>query len=335
MIDKLAIVVVTYKRQKLLKVLLESFLRLQTPPWRVVLVDNENSPETLDLVAEYEVYAEALWGPAEGDALGFDTRFAYRPQAQNLGGSGGFSAGIKAAYELGAEWFWIMDDDVAVEPEAIDRLAKWTDRFDVIQGSRLDFDGGPFYWQYQFSPQLAIYNPFATAQFDESGFKPMNTMCFEGGLISRKVVRQIGFPDYRFFIYWDDALYGYLACKAGRGAVVSDVVLRRTREVENWDIAGVRQLNSTSDTNRFYIMRNRGYMARYFQMKGDYNPYAYAAGTVLSFGKEFVRMLAVDRAHLVSGTKKLVEGWKESRAILNDPTWKPMPHPLPENGPLA
>ena len=58
-------------------------------------------------------------------------------------------------------------------------------------------------------------------------------------------------------------MYGYRASKVTNPIVVPDVVLRRTREIGNWDIAGVRQLNSTSDMNRYHIMRNRGYMARY------------------------------------------------------------------------
>ena len=37
-----------------------------------------------------------------------------------------FSAGVKRAYELGAQWFWVMDDDVMVVPEAIERLEPWT-----------------------------------------------------------------------------------------------------------------------------------------------------------------------------------------------------------------
>ena len=41
-------------------------------------------------------------------------------------------------------------------PEGIERLAKWTDRHDVIQGSRYDYDGGPFYWQYDFTSRSAF-----------------------------------------------------------------------------------------------------------------------------------------------------------------------------------
>ena len=39
--------------------------------------------------------------------------------------------------------------------------------------------------------------------------------------------------------------------------------VKRARAVSNWDIAGKRQLNSTSDTNRYYIMRNRAIIKRY------------------------------------------------------------------------
>ena len=76
-------------------------------------------------------------------------------------------------------------------------------------------------------------------------------------MFSRRVVDKIGLPDARFFIYGDDACYGYVASQHFPAAVVADVVLKRARAVSNWDIAGKRQLNSTSDTNRYYIMRNR------------------------------------------------------------------------------
>ena len=109
----------------------------------------------------------------------------------------------------------------------------------------------------------------------------MNQLCFEGGMFSRRVVDKIGLPDARFFIYGDDACYGYVASQHFPAAVVADVVLKRARAVSNWDIAGKRQLNSTSDTNRYYIMRNRGFLARYMQIYGDYDPGVDALGLEL------------------------------------------------------
>ncbi|MDE8486338.1 hypothetical protein PCJ37_28495, partial [Klebsiella pneumoniae] len=78
----------------------------------------------------------------------------------------------------------------------------------VIQGSRFDYDGGPFYWQYDFIVPLGIPNPIAPAAFGPAGYRVMDTLCFEGGLFNRRVVTEIGLPDPRFFIYWDDTMYG-------------------------------------------------------------------------------------------------------------------------------
>ena len=324
-IDKLAIVVVTYKRQQLLTKLFDSIRRLTVAPWRVVVVDNEHSDETKAMVERFGAAVARQWGGTVPDRTGNDARVVYAPQSGNLGGAGGFSAGVKKAYELGAEWFWVMDDDVAVEPEGIEKLAKWTARHDVIQGSRYDYDGGPFYWQYDFIVPLGIPNPIAPAAFGRAGYRVMDTLCFEGGLFRRSVVEKIGFPDPRFFIYWYDTIYGYLASKVTNPIVVPDVVLRRTRESGNWDIAGLRQLNSTSDTNRYHIMRNRGYMARYFMVHGDFRPFLFGVGTLATAVKEVIRLVMVDREHMRTGLAQIARGWWDSRKLMHDPDWKPMP----------
>ena len=212
-IDKLAIVVVTYKRQELLTNLFDSMTELTSTPWRIVIVDNENSRETEAMCAAFNERLANLWGidTEQPDAQGGTDRVIYAPQLENGGGAGGFSAGTKCAYDLGAQWFWVMDDDVLVIPEGIERLAKWTDRYDVIQGSRLDFDGGAFFWQYQLILSLGIPNPVAKWDLGPEGYRTMNQLCFEGGMFSRRVVDKIGLPDARFFISGDDACYGYVA----------------------------------------------------------------------------------------------------------------------------
>ena len=220
-IDKLAIVVVTYKRQELLANLFDSMTELTAAPWRIVIVDNENSRETEAMCTAFNERLANLWGTdiEQPDAKGGTDRVIYAPQLENGGGAGGFSAGTKCAYDLGAQWFWVMDDDVLVIPEGIERLAKWTDRYDVIQGSRLDFDGGAFFWQYQLILSLGIPNPVAKWDLGPEGYRAMNQLCFEGGMFSRRVVDKIGLPDARFFIYGDDACYGYVASQHFPAAV--------------------------------------------------------------------------------------------------------------------
>ena len=175
-------VVVTYKRQELLTDLFDSILQLTQAPWRIVVVDNENSADTRTMVEQFSERVTGRWGKTIIDGSGNQERVVYLPQDHNGGGAGGFSAGVRKAYELGAKWFWVMDDDVAVEPEGLDLLAKWSDRYQVVQGSRLDYDGGPFYWQYHFLTALGIpdsqhrqleHRRGAPAQF-HIGYEPLS-----------------------------------------------------------------------------------------------------------------------------------------------------------------
>lgn len=323
-----AIVIVTFKRQQMLADLLDSILSLTVAPWRVVVVDNENSPQTASIVEGFAARARALWGPTDDDpdAEGGTERAAYDPMTENTGGSGGFSEGVRRAFELGAEWFWVMDDDVAVAPDGLEVLGRWSQEAEAVMGQRRDFDGGHFFWQHRFWPRLAIYNPLSRDGWRAGErYKLCNALCFEGGFFSRHVVERIGLPDARFFIYLDDALYGYLASKVTDVYYVPDYVLSRRREVANQGIGSVRQLNSTSDMTRYYITRNRGYLARYFMLYGEYSPVGFAVGTALTFAKELCRILVVDRAHLSSGMRRLVAGHRDARRILHDPSWEPMP----------
>lgn len=90
-----------------------------------MIVDNENSRETEAMCTAFNERLANLWGTdiEQPDAKGGTDRVIYAPQLENGGGAGGFSAGTKCAYDLGAQWFWVMDDDVLVIPEGIERLA--------------------------------------------------------------------------------------------------------------------------------------------------------------------------------------------------------------------
>lgn len=337
--DRLSMVIVTYKRQELLQELCDSIKGLTIKPWRVIIVDNEASADTQRIAEALEKALSVPGGrhasqrqPSSGSALSADAKggtdcVVYIPMKENTGGAGGFYRGVKEAYDRGSEWFWVMDDDVAALPDALEKLSPWMKNFEAIQGGRYDFDGGDFYWQYQTIVPLGIPNLFSPPEFGASGFRPMNSMCFEGGLFKRSVVDKVGFPDPRFFIAWDDANFGYLASKVTEPIIIRDKVLRRTRTLANIDIAGLPQINSMSDVKRFYLMRNRGYLARYYMAHGDYYPAAFALGNAITFCKELIRLFTVDRKSLRSGFIQICKGWAAEHRILHDPDWKPMPVP--------
>ncbi len=302
------IAIVTYNRSHLLSGLLTSIVAMDPKPGHVVVVDNASSDDTEEVVEGFRAQL--------GEAL------VYRRLETNTGGSGGFSEGMRTAYELGSEWIWLMDDDVEVLPDGLARMAAWTPRFRSIQGRRYDYDGSPFYWQYRIAERMGIPIPFAPSGFDGSGFKEMNSGCFEGMFIHRSIVQRIGLPDPRFFIYWDDQTYGWLASRVTTAVIVDEFVLRRTREIKQWDM-GVRHMNASSDAYRYYIMRNRAYIKHYYRVHRVYNPVLFGLGTTATFCKEIIRLLLVERK--VRGTSNLFRGLRDGGRIGRDRSWRPMP----------
>ena len=301
------IAVVTFNRSGLLTRLLESVVSMDPKPGHLVIVDNASTDDTTEVVESYRA------------RLG--TELVYRRLETNTGGSGGFSEGMRVAYDLGSDWIWLMDDDVEVVPDGLAKMGKWAPRFKSIQGRRYDFDGSEFYWQYRIAEPLGIPIPFAPSGFDASGFKEMNSGCFEGMFIHRDIVQQIGLPDPRFFIYWDDQTYGWLASRKTTSVIVDEFVLRRTREIKQWDM-GIRHMNASSDAYRYYIMRNRAHIKHYYRALGVYNPVLFGLGTSLTFAKELIRLLFVERK--VRGTSNLFRGLRDGGRIARDASWQPM-----------
>lgn len=315
----MAIVITTFKRQELLERLLQSIRQLDVQPAGIVLVDNECSKETEDIARRFGVEH-------------------YIGMPENTGGAGGFSRGVHEAYERGYDWMWLMDDDVEMLDRAIEKLTPWLEKTErelkngtpiencvcAFQPFRRNYDGSFFFWQYRFIEKMGIQNPFAKAHFDEGeAAKDANAICFEGGIIHRRAVEAIGLPDARFFIYWDDTVYGYLISKTSRILLIPEYCLQRTRELSNMRVGKTRKLNTTSDMARFYIMRNRGHMAHYLKENGDYSPFLFSLGTAYTWLKECIRLFVGKSCDKKESIKTLKRGAKEARRIRRDTSWQP------------
>jgi rhamnopyranosyl-N-acetylglucosaminyl-diphospho-decaprenol beta-1,3/1,4-galactofuranosyltransferase len=307
-VENLYAVVVTYNRAEFLRNLLDSFARLDTAPARILVVDNASTDHTPDVVAQ----AIEAGGPS----------IQYERLDRNVGGAGGFSRGVELALESGAEWLWLMDDDVEVLPGAVEALEKFTPEYSCLIGRRYDANGKPFFWQHHFVEALGIFLPVSRDVFRHSEVFHTNVGNFEGMLIHASVARSIGLPDPRFFITWDDLVYGWLAAQQTPVVYVNAFVIKKVRAQRQVDL-GLRHLNDSSDLSRRYVMRNRGHVAHYLRAYGKFNRAGFAAGTALTFLKELVRLVLVERT--LKGAGALWQGWRESRSILADGGWKPMP----------
>lgn len=305
---KVAIAIVTYNRSAFLSELLHSAAAMQTLPDHIVVVDNASTDDTQDVIAQ-----------AAADFP--DGVLVNRRLDTNTGGSGGFSEGTRVALELGADWVWLMDDDVEILPDALERFGPWMERFQVIHGRRYDFDGSPFYWQAKFNQFLGVPLPYSVKTFGSDGYAVTNSGTFEGMLIHGDVVRKIGLPDPRFFISWDDAAYAWLAAQHTQVVYVDEFVLKRKREQKQVNL-GVRHLNDGSPLFRFHVIRNRAYVGKYFREYGKLNRIGFGLGTALTLAKELFRLVVVQ--HTLKGVGDLARGFRENRRLWRDDTWRPM-----------
>lgn len=304
-----AIAIVTFNRSALLDELLTSAAAMEQPADYVIVVDNASSDNTQDVVNS--------WADRFPAGVLINQRLE-----ENTGGAGGFSEGTRVALELGAQWIWLMDDDVEIMPDARARFAPWMERFKVIHGRRYDVDGTPFYWQAKFNQFLGVPLPYSAKAFNAEGYAITNSGTFEGMLITADVVRRIGLPDPRFFISWDDAIYAWLASRSTEVAYVDEFVLQKKRAQKQVNL-GVRHLNDSSPMAKYHVMRNRAYVGRYFEIHGGLNRVGFALGTALTFAKEVFRLIVVERSF--KGFDALVRGWRDGRKIWADKSWQPMP----------
>lgn len=168
-------------------------------------------------------------------------RIKVLPQQENLGSAGGFSIGLRAAYEWGAELIYLIDDDNLPEDHAISILYQyWTTLQEEKPLALLSF-------RYQNLPSLqkAAYGQEVRYFHDKPnsflGFSLNNALQrrqrrsfpnaiqghelipvvnilqapYGGLFLPRNTITQIGFPNEQFYLYADDTEYSYRIIQQG------------------------------------------------------------------------------------------------------------------------
>lgn len=247
----IAVVVVTYNRLALLEECLEA-LRGQTyRAHDILVVDNASTDGT----------GERLRPMAErGEILYYNT-------GANLGGAGGFNCGLRRGYELGYQYFWLMDDDTVPAPTALEEIVRAGEAlggdFGYLCSRAVWTDGSPCKMNLPDAPGGG--KPAAP---DGNGLVPIERATFVGFFVARDVVERVGLPIREFFIWSDDTNYCLRINRIARGYWATDSVVTHKMAVNaNADIA-------TDDSGRLeryvYAFRNRYFNYRMERRMGAY-----------------------------------------------------------------
>ena len=210
MSDRVCAVVVTFNRKELLKGTLEALSKQTRPLDAIVVVNNASTDGTERLLAEEYSHLNQVHLP------------------ENVGGSGGFHAGMKWGYEHGFDWVWVMDDDIQPYPGTLEHMLKYKSLSGFIHVRRED-GSGPYVWEGMWDVGALQKFSYPTEVSFGNGkeWTAVNYGNFEGALIHRSVIDRIGLPDVRFFLGGDDSIYGYLASFHTNVIYVNHIGIRR------------------------------------------------------------------------------------------------------------
>ncbi|MBF0723295.1 glycosyltransferase family 2 protein [Sanguibacter inulinus] len=189
-----AAVIVTYNRRELLEQTLAGIEAQTTPPAHVVIIDNASTDATEEYLAQRE--------------FAFPTTVTRLPE--NTGGAGGFAAGTAAAYELGLDAMWLMDDDTVPQPEALEELVNGLERASDLLGYLPSFACSLVLWKDGTLCEMNTPEPtwdFARPIALGADFTLMKSCSFVSVLVTREAVHAVGLPSANFFIWYDDAEY--------------------------------------------------------------------------------------------------------------------------------
>ena len=250
---KIAAVVVTYNRKKLLVECIEALLKQTYRIDKILIVDNNSTDNTYDYLCEKNILNESS--------------VKYKKLEENIGGAGGFYEGIKEVSEEDYDWIWIMDDDTIPKSDSLEKLLKIIPKINgkisflasSVYGNNGEFmnvpdidvskDANGYASWYEYLKHTAIKIKLAT---------------FVSLLLNNEAIKQCGYPVKNYFIWGDDTEYTLRLTKFYGPAYFigeSEVIHKR---VISKNLSLLEETNKNRIYFHYYMIRNNLINKRYY-----------------------------------------------------------------------
>lgn len=233
-------VIVTFNRIEQLKECLFSLYK-QNYPCDILVINNNSSDGTEEYLKENKIDHYTL--------------------ERNIGGAGGFNFGVKAAYEKGYKFIWLMDDDCIVKEDSLEKMIKRSYelpfRFGFIS-SRVLWKDGNDHMMNKINRKVKVSEHLYSIK--QSTFVSL--------LLSSDTVRKVGLPIKDFFIWGDDIEYTRrIAVRYALASYYVDdsIVIHNTKNNNGSKIAS--DLIDRID-RYYYAYRNENFLYRQEGLKG-------------------------------------------------------------------
>ncbi len=279
--EKIAAVVVTYNRKRLLGECLDSLLRQTHPLDGLWIIDNHSTDGTHEYLrsrgmagplgqesGEPLETVRPVPRPGSSDGL-IEVHYVRMPA--NTGGAGGFHEGLQRAVEAGFDWLWLMDDDLATAPDALAVLVEKKEALEhvakesfllnslVLDRDQADGEGLAFPLQELAAgggPRIGVYHWRLSEVRDQVSDGLYRWACpFNGTFVPARITTEIGLPDKDFFIWGDEKDFLWRAARRFRLYTVVDSKVYHPRA-----------RRAAFDWKQYYNIRNMIVVNRHFRL---------------------------------------------------------------------
>lgn len=191
---------VTFNRRDLLRECIKSLQNGTRPPDEIFIINNASSDGTKEMLEKEFPDLPALH------------------LAQNEGASRGYYEGVKYAFDNGFDWVWVVDDEGWAAPDCLEKMLRHARKDTVVMPLKKD-SGGRIYGIHAWNRRNLDVAP-EVALLPSPVERPEWLFDFTATLFPRKLIAKGGFPDKRFFIWFDDFEYAFrLKSRAGAKVV--------------------------------------------------------------------------------------------------------------------
>jgi len=189
-------IVPTYNRKDLLTNCLKAMLSGIVVPEIIIIVDNASTDGTKEHIA-------SLF-PKEVE----QEKVVYIRLEENLGSAGGFAVGLQKGMEMGADYFWLMDNDAEPTENALLELLRKVNQETCVVAIPTDRNKK----ELSYPLVIRINNKVKTFQFFDEipNYYVLEAPFFAqftGMLIPKNIVSNIGLPRVDYFAWADDVEY--------------------------------------------------------------------------------------------------------------------------------
>lgn len=252
---KIIAAIVTFNRKEMLNDCINALLKQSVVIDKILVIDNNSQDGT-------EILMSAIVSENEN--------IVYKRMNSNTGGAGGFRQAAESAYNMGADWIWLMDDDVVPKANCLEKMLKINKDYGykILQPNRIYMNSDKalpvaLNWNYNLLKNnelvdMRIFHPKKDNQVVEIASMP-----FEGPLISREVIEKVGLPDSDYFIFYDDTDYSMRAKMSGYKIILCPNAIIERQVVGN-NQSTTRFSFSWRD---YYLVRNSIYFYKKYKFK--------------------------------------------------------------------